>query len=36
MYQAKQAGTGVHGAAASITHTGPPPGTRCRDLRRRT
>ncbi|MEV7267919.1 GGDEF domain-containing protein [Micromonospora aurantiaca] len=32
MYQAKQAGTGVHGA--TTRHTEPPPGTRLRDLRR--
>lgn len=35
MYQAKQAGAGVHGATATTGHTGPPPGTRLRDLRRR-
>jgi diguanylate cyclase len=34
MYHAKQIGSGVHGAA-SAAHTEPPPGTRCRDLRRR-
>ncbi|MGY4900269.1 diguanylate cyclase domain-containing protein [Micromonospora aurantiaca (nom. illeg.)] len=34
MYQAKQTGAGVHGAIAT-SHTGPPPGTRLRDLRRR-
>ncbi|MFD6262866.1 diguanylate cyclase domain-containing protein [Micromonospora chalcea] len=34
MYQAKQTGAGVHGATAT-SHTGPPPGTRLRDLRRR-
>ncbi|MET7831300.1 GGDEF domain-containing protein [Micromonospora sediminicola] len=35
MYQAKQTGSGVHGATATTGHTGPPPGTRLRDLRRR-
>ncbi|MFJ2081288.1 diguanylate cyclase domain-containing protein [Micromonospora chokoriensis] len=35
MYQAKQAGVGVHGATATSGHTGPAPGTRLRDLRRR-
>ncbi|MET8062181.1 GGDEF domain-containing protein [Micromonospora sp. NPDC005313] len=35
MYQAKQTGAGVHGATATTGHTGPPPGTRLRDLRRR-
>ncbi|KKK06923.1 GGDEF domain-containing protein [Micromonospora sp. HK10] len=35
MYQAKQTGSGVHGATATTCHTEPPPGTRLRDLRRR-
>ncbi|MER7992322.1 diguanylate cyclase domain-containing protein [Micromonospora chalcea] len=35
MYQAKQTGAGVHGATATTGHTGPPPGTRLRDLRHR-
>nr|WP_258544575.1 GGDEF domain-containing protein [Micromonospora provocatoris] len=35
MYQAKQSGAGVHGATATSSRTGPPPGSRLRDLRRR-
>ncbi|MER6590036.1 GGDEF domain-containing protein [Micromonospora chalcea] len=35
MYQAKQSGAGVHGATATNSRTGPPPGSRPRDLRRR-
>jgi diguanylate cyclase (GGDEF)-like protein len=35
MYQAKQTGAGVYGATAATGHTGLPPGTRLRDLRRR-
>jgi diguanylate cyclase (GGDEF)-like protein len=34
MYQAKQTGAGVYGATATTGHTGLPPGTRLRDLRR--
>ncbi|WP_349878204.1 GGDEF domain-containing protein [Micromonospora sp. HUAS YX12] len=34
MYRAKQSGAGVHGATATTSHTGPPPGSRLRDLRR--
>jgi diguanylate cyclase (GGDEF)-like protein len=34
MYHAKQTGSGVHGTA-STAHTDLPPGTRCRDQRRR-
>lgn len=35
MYQAKETGSGVHGASATTGHTGLPPGTRLRDLRHR-
>ncbi|MEU4591384.1 GGDEF domain-containing protein [Micromonospora aurantiaca (nom. illeg.)] len=35
MYQAKRNGASVYGATAGTGHTGPPPGTRLRDLRRR-
>ncbi|AEB42635.1 GGDEF domain-containing protein [Micromonospora maris] len=34
MYQAKQSGAGVYGTTTTTAHTGVPPGTRLRDLRR--